>query len=63
MDRATSLETGYETLMELQMQVARRADELALQRPKGNSLNLHCWLLAEMEVLGQAFVGKIPLRA
>lgn len=60
MDRETSSESGYETLTELQMQVARRADELAQQRPRGNSLNLHCWLLAEMEILGQAFAAKLP---
>jgi hypothetical protein len=60
MDRETSSEIGYNTLTELQIQVARRADELALQRPRGNSLNLHCWLVAEMEILGQAFSSPAP---
>jgi hypothetical protein len=39
-------------LFELQLSVARRADKLARTREKGASLNLHCWLIAEMEVLG-----------
>jgi hypothetical protein len=39
-------------LFELELRIARRADMLALERPQGSSLNLQCWLLAEMEILG-----------
>ena len=41
-------------LFELQLRVARRADELARRQSAGTSLNLHCWLLAEAEILGLA---------
>jgi hypothetical protein len=39
-------------LVDVQLQVARRADELAARPGMGTSLNLHCWLLAEREILG-----------
>jgi hypothetical protein len=39
-------------LSDLQLRVARRADELAQELENGTSLNLYCWLLAETEVLG-----------
>ena len=38
-------------LLDLQLQVARRADELARTHPGPGSLKLHCWLLAEEELL------------
>lgn len=38
-------------LTDLELQVARRADELARVRPNATTLNLHCWLLAEAEIL------------
>lgn len=38
-------------LLALQLRVARRADELAQERQAPPGLNLHCWLLAEREVL------------
>jgi hypothetical protein len=38
-------------LLDLELQIARRADELAKERASG--LNLHCWLLAEREICGQ----------
>ena len=40
-----------ESLLTLQLRVARRADELARARVAPTGLNLHCWLLAEREVL------------
>jgi hypothetical protein len=40
----------------LQLRVARRADELSSRDPFGKpGLNLHCWLLAERELLGPNF--------
>lgn len=39
-------------LLELQLRVARRADELARVRFVPTDLNLHCWLQAEEEILG-----------
>jgi hypothetical protein len=40
-----------DSLLTLQLRVARRADELARARAEPAGLNLHCWLLAEREVL------------
>jgi hypothetical protein len=40
-----------DALLELQLRVARRADELAQAQQAGTPLNLHCWLVAEAEVL------------
>lgn len=39
-------------LVDLQLRIARRADELSLVQGTANSLNLHCWLVAEYEVFG-----------
>lgn len=45
-------QTDYgDGLLTLQLRVARRADELARARVEFGRLNLHCWLLAEREVL------------
>lgn len=40
-------------LLDLEMRVARRADELARSQAMPTGLNLHCWLVAEAEVLRQ----------
>ncbi|MEO6004851.1 MAG: hypothetical protein ABIZ04_24295 [Opitutus sp.] len=45
-------------LLHLQLRVARRADELAATRERGTILNLHCWLLAETEVLGSMMIDR-----
>lgn len=37
-------------LSQLEWRVARRADEIAHARNVEAPLNLHCWLVAEMEV-------------
>ena len=42
---------GFEPLAELELQIARRADELAATRLDRSSLNLVCWLQAEQEIL------------
>ncbi len=47
-----------DVLLTLQLQVARRADELVRTRAEGAGLNLYCWLLAESEVLS----GVLPDR-
>lgn len=44
-----------EPLFSLQLQVARKADELA-RSEQGNGMSLHCWLLAEAEILEGASV-------
>jgi hypothetical protein len=41
-----------EPLVNLELQIARRADELAATRVNHSSLNLFCWLHAEQEILG-----------
>jgi hypothetical protein len=43
--------TCSDRLLELKLRVARRADEIARARRIEQPLNLHCWLLAETEVL------------
>ena len=40
-------------LSELEMRIARRADELAREHRLTTSLNLHCWLVAEAEIIGR----------
>ena len=45
-------------LLELQLRVARRADELATARKTQTALNLHCWLMAETEVLGRTLMDQ-----
>lgn len=47
-------------LMELELRIARRADELTLAQGVANSLNLHCWLVAEYEVFGPAGLVAAP---
>jgi hypothetical protein len=47
-------------LEELELRVARRADELMQQAGAAGALPMHCWLLAEREILGVAF-GDLPL--
>lgn len=42
---------SLESLAELELQIARRADELAATRVDRSSLNLVCWLQAEQEIL------------
>lgn len=43
-------------LFEVELQIARRADEIARQRSENTSrLNLQCWLFAEAELLGKYF--------
>ncbi len=49
-------------LMELELRVARRADELTLVQGVANTLNLHCWLVAEYEVFGPAGLVAAPGR-
>lgn len=48
----TPHELDKDTLSELQLQVARRADELAASLQAKSSLNLPCWFQAEEEILG-----------
>lgn len=42
-----------DTLLELELRVARRADELARQAPDEKPLNLECWLQAEAEIFAE----------
>ena len=43
-----------DALVDLELAVARRADELAGAGHCPTPLNLHCWLQAEQEILGAA---------
>ena len=47
-DHSLRYPTG--ALLDLQLRVARRADELARTRESPTLLNLHCWMLAETEI-------------
>ena len=40
-----------DALTEIELRVARRADELARERETHTPLDLDCWLLAEAEIL------------
>lgn len=42
-----------DALLELQLCVARRADELSREQRITGPLNLRCWLTAEYEVIGR----------
>jgi hypothetical protein len=53
MDPVCPVGAPTDALFELQLNVARRADKLAQTNNARISLNLHCWLLAEAEVLGK----------
>ncbi len=44
--------TLFDPLLEVELKIARRADEFARHIRPQSPLNLHCWLLAEAEVLG-----------
>jgi hypothetical protein len=43
---------AHDALFALQLEIARKADELARRCGREGGLNLQCWLLAEAEVLG-----------
>ena len=47
-------------LTQLQLQVARRADELARLGRGPGSLNLYAWLVAEAEIFGCDGQGNMP---
>ena len=47
-----SPDVNHDQLIDLLLQVARRADAIARGQAKMPGLDLHCWLMAEREVLG-----------
>jgi len=49
----TSAAGLVDLLLELELRIARRADELTGIQGVAGSLNLHCWLVAEHEVLSR----------
>lgn len=49
-------------LTELQLKVARRADELARAGGWGTNLNLGCWLQAELEILPEHIEDFAPAK-
>ena len=55
-----SPEGFHAALFELQLRVARRADELAREQPDIGGLQLHCWLLSEEELLHKVDGGVSP---
>ena len=62
-DQAT-LTPSSEPLADLELQIARRADELAATRVDRSSLNLVCWLQAEHEIwdpILKKSLGNLPM--
>jgi hypothetical protein len=55
----TSVETQGRELYELELRVARRADELARTVVPHQDRNCECWLRAEREVIGE-WAGSKP---
>jgi hypothetical protein len=51
-------ENPADELTQLQLRVARRADELARENKVVTPMNLHCWLMAEFEHIDQGLVSK-----
>jgi hypothetical protein len=48
-------------LSQLQLLVARRADEFARDSKIVTPLNLHCWIMAESELIDRAGAGEDQL--
>jgi hypothetical protein len=46
-----NFELPSDALSQLQLRVARRADELARDSNASTTLNHHCWFMAESELL------------
>jgi hypothetical protein len=53
------LQGAARNLFALQLAIARKADQLARERCAPAGLNLHCWLLAEAEVLGGSGIDTL----
>jgi hypothetical protein len=54
-------ELSSDALAQLQLRVARRADELARDSKLTTPLNLHCWFLAESELVkGAGLEDDLP---
>jgi hypothetical protein len=50
---AATLERLYQVLFDLELRIARRADQLAQATGAIRSRNLECWLRAELEVFSE----------
>lgn len=48
-------------LFNLELAIARRADELARTHGGKGGLNLHCWCLAEREIFGKSMRDPTPI--
>lgn len=55
-----STELPVDILSQLELQIARRADEIARDRQAESSISLDCWLLAETEVFGEDVSRDVP---
>jgi hypothetical protein len=47
-----------DALSQLQLRIAQRADELVQDSKVLTPLNLHCWFIAESEVMGADAVAR-----
>jgi hypothetical protein len=53
-----SIEVPADALSQLQLRIARRADELARNSDVVTPRNSHCWFLAETELLGDTTLER-----
>jgi hypothetical protein len=51
-----------DVLTDLEVKIARRADQIAAEQPSRPGSNLYCWLTAEHEILASADYLDRPLR-
>lgn len=57
-NRAAIPPISGDALLDLQLRIARRADQLVCAQQGGAGLNWHCWLIAEAEIIGR--MGESP---
>ncbi len=63
MNPYSSTDSTPDTLMELELRVARRADELTRTSSMEAPLSLECWLRAEAEIFSGVADGPFPVEA
>jgi hypothetical protein len=58
---ARTSQGGLDVLTDLEVRIARRADQIAAAQPTRPGSNLYCWLTAEHEILAKADFLDGPL--
>jgi hypothetical protein len=57
-DQQRGVNLASDELSMLELRIARRADELVSHNRFATPLNLHCWFMAESEIIGRAGTSK-----